>query len=101
GFQLASVFIAVLGALFITGEYTTGSIRSTMSAAPRRTGVLWAKTAVFGSIVLVVYSTLILATFYATQMILSDTEYGGLALSDPGVFRVLSGQVATTAYLGL
>ena len=101
GFALASVFIAVLGALFITGEYTTGSIRSTMSAAPRRTGVLWAKIGAFGGIVLGVYSVLVLATFYATQAILADTEYGGLALSDPGVFRILSGYVATTLYLGL
>ncbi len=101
GFALASVFIAVHGALFITGEYTTGSIRSTMSAAPRRTGVLWAKAASFGAIVLAVYSALVLATFYTTQAILSGTDYGGLALSDPGVFRILSGYVATTLYLGL
>ncbi len=101
GFVLASVFIAVLGALFITGEYTTGSIRSTMSAAPRRTGVLWAKTGAFGGIVLGVYSTLVLATFYATQAILSDSAYGGLALSDPGVLRILWGYAATALYLGL
>lgn len=101
GFVLASVFIAVLGALFITGEYTTGSIRSTMSAAPRRTGVLWAKAGTFGLIVLGVYATLVSATFYATQAILSDSAYGGLALSDPGVLRILWGYAATALYLGL
>ncbi|WP_051326045.1 ABC transporter permease subunit [Glycomyces tenuis] len=101
GFGMSAVFIAVLGVLFISGEYTTGSIRSTMSAAPKRTGVLWAKTAVFGTIVLAVYAALLLATFFVTQLIMADTPAGGVGLGDTGVFRVLSGYVVTTVYLGL
>lgn len=101
GFLLSGVFIAVLGALFITGEYTTGSIRSTMSAAPRRTGVLWAKAAVFAAVVVGVYSAVVLATFYGTQAILSGTDLGGASLSDATTLRVLTGYVATIAYLGL
>ena len=101
GFVLSAVFIAVLGTLFITGEYTSGSIRSTMSAAPRRTGVLWAKAAVFAAVVVGVYSPLVLATFYGTQAILSETDLGGASLSDPDVFRALGGYVATIVYLGL
>lgn len=101
GFALSAVFIAVLGALFITGEYTTGSIRSTMSAAPRRTGVLWAKAAVFAAVVVGVYSAVVLATFYGTQAILSGTDLGGASLSDGTTLRVLVGYVATIAYLGL
>lgn len=101
GFGIASVFIAVLGVLFVSGEYTTGSIRSTMAAAPRRTGVLWAKAAVFGSIVLAVYAVLVLATFYGTQLILDGTDLGGLSLGDSGVARVLFGHVAGIVYLGL
>ncbi|WP_100444465.1 ABC transporter permease subunit [Glycomyces xiaoerkulensis] len=101
GFGIGAVFIAVLGALFITGEYTTGSIRSTMAAAPRRTGVLWSKAAVFASIVLAVYAALVFATFFATQALLADTHLGGMSLSDEGVLRVLTGYVVSTAYLGL
>lgn len=101
GFGLSAVFIAVLGVLFISGEYTTGSIRSTMSAAPKRTGVLWAKTAVFGAIVAVVYTALLLATFFIGQLVMADTPAGGVGLGDPDVLRILSGYTATTVYLGL
>ncbi|WP_460497470.1 ABC transporter permease subunit [Glycomyces tarimensis] len=101
GFGLSAVFIAVLGVLFISGEYTTGSVRSTMAASPRRTPVLWAKAAVFGAIVLAIYGALVAATFFVTQMQLDGTVLGGVSLSDPGVFRIMSGYVATIVYLGL
>jgi ABC-2 type transport system permease protein len=43
GFQLGMVTVAVLGALLITGEYSTGMIRSTLAAVPTRLPVLTAK----------------------------------------------------------
>jgi ABC-2 type transport system permease protein len=43
GFQLGMLTIAVLGALLITGEYSTGMIRSTLAAVPTRVPVLAAK----------------------------------------------------------
>src|SRR6478672_5612530 len=48
GVQLAQLAIGVLGVLVITGEYSTGMIRSTMCAVPKRLPVLWAKAAVYG-----------------------------------------------------
>src|SRR5579859_5161079 len=36
GVYLAQLTIGVLGVLLITGEYSTGMIRATISAAPRR-----------------------------------------------------------------
>src|SRR5690606_8097651 len=45
---------AVLGCLVITGEYGTGMIRSTMTAAPKRLSALFAKAVVIGVVVLVV-----------------------------------------------
>ncbi len=45
---LTCLVVAVLGVLFSAGEYGTGSIRSTMTATPRRLPVLWAKTVVLG-----------------------------------------------------
>lgn len=101
GVGLSSVFIAVLGVLFMSGEYTTGSIRSTMGAAPKRLGVLWAKAAVFSLIVFAIYAVVVLATFFVSQALLSGTDLGGLTLSDDGVLRVLFGYAASTVYLGL
>ena len=43
GFHFGMLTIAVLGALFITGEYSTGMVRSTFAAVPTRIPVLAAK----------------------------------------------------------
>lgn len=43
GYQIGAVAIAVLGALLITGEYSTGMVRSTFAAVPTRVPVLAAK----------------------------------------------------------
>lgn len=43
GINFSQLAIGVLGVLFITGEYGTGMIRSTLAAAPKRLSVLWAR----------------------------------------------------------
>ena len=53
GVNVAQLAIAVLGVLVITGEYSTGMIRASFTAVPKRLPVLWGKGAVFlGSYVL-------------------------------------------------
>jgi hypothetical protein len=47
GFFLAQLAIGVLGVLIMTGEHATGSIRSSLAAAPQRLAVLTAKAGVF------------------------------------------------------
>jgi len=101
GVSLSSVFVAVLGILTITGEYSTGSIRSTMSAAPKRLGVLFAKAAVFGAVVAVLFTVMVFATFYLSQALLDGTPLGGVSLGDDGVLRALVGYIAMIVYLAL
>lgn len=44
----ATLLLAIgIGVLAITGEYSTGMIRSTMAAVPRRVAVLWGKAPLF------------------------------------------------------
>lgn len=43
GYIMAQIVVAVLGVMVVTGEYTTGQIRSTLAAVPRRLPVLAAK----------------------------------------------------------
>ena len=50
GTELAKLVVAVLGVLIITGEYTTGMVRSTLTAIPRRLPALWAKALVLAGI---------------------------------------------------
>ena len=53
GWHLAQLAIGVLGVLVISGEYSTGMIRSSLMAVPRRLPVLWAKIAVFAAVTFV------------------------------------------------
>jgi ABC-2 type transport system permease protein len=46
GADLAKLVVAVLGVLVITGEYSTGMIRTTLTAVPKRLPTLWAKALV-------------------------------------------------------
>ena len=54
GFSSGSLAICVLGVLVITGEYSTGVIRASLLAVPRRFPMLIAKALVFAALVLVV-----------------------------------------------
>src|ERR1700710_2943157 len=53
GYYLGQLLIGALGVLFVSGEYSTGMIRSTLTAVPRRLPVLLAKIVVLVSIVAV------------------------------------------------
>ena len=51
GFTFAQLAIGVLGVLLISGEYSTGMIRASLTAVPRRLPVLWGKLGVFAGVV--------------------------------------------------
>lgn len=100
GYGLAQLLIGVLGALFVSGEYGTGAIRSTFVAAPRRTPVLLAKLVVFGTIALLTMVVSSLLAFLAGEAVLS--HYGmGFSLGDPTALRVTLGTGVYLTLLGL
>jgi hypothetical protein len=86
------LFAGVLGVLAMTSEYTSGMIRATLAAIPRRSWVLAAKTAVFGVVVLVLGEAAAFISFFAGGAALRHGIHAP-ALSQPGVLRavVLSG----------
>lgn len=90
GAYFAPLTIGVLGVLMITGEYSTGMIRATLSAVPHRLPVLWAKLAVLTLAVGLITELTLLATFLAGQAILAGTG-AGVSLGDPGMLRVVLG----------
>src|ERR1700685_3373010 len=53
-FELGQLIIAVIGAMVITSEYSTGMIRTSLTAQPRRGVVYTAKAIVFTSVTLVI-----------------------------------------------
>jgi ABC-2 type transport system permease protein len=91
GLLFAQLAIGVLGILVVSAEYSTGTIRATFSAVPRRPLVLVAKVAVFGVVTLIVGEIVSFVAFFIGQGILSGKAPSAV-LSDPGVLRaVVSG----------
>jgi ABC-2 type transport system permease protein len=90
GSQVAQLAIGVLGVLVITAEYSTGMIRASFTAVPKRLPVLWAKAVVFAAVTFVLMLPSVLIAFFATQSILARHQ-ANVAWSDPGVPRAVIG----------
>lgn len=88
GFNFAQVAVGVLGTLVMSSEYSTGAIRSTLSAMPRRPVVLAAKVIVFGAVIAVVGEALSFVTFFTGQAILSGI-HDGASIGSPGALRAV------------
>jgi ABC-2 type transport system permease protein len=97
GVPLAQLALGVLGVLVTAGEYSTGMIRSTLAAVPRRLPVLWSKSAAYGVVAVVVAAVGVFITFLIGSGIVSGTP-AALTMSDSGVVRSLLG---AALYLGL
>ncbi|HET6987340.1 MAG TPA: ABC transporter permease subunit [Kribbella sp.] len=75
GVRLGLIAIIALGVLFITAEYRTGMIRTTLAAAPRRGQVLAAKAVVLAGAVFVAGLIASVAAFALAQPGLHDGGY--------------------------
>jgi len=101
GVNLSQLAIAVLGVLVITGEYSTGMIRASFAAVPKRLPVLWAKTAVFGLVTLLLMVGPVLIAFFASQAILSRHHILQVSFSHPGVARSVIGGAVYLMLVGI
>jgi ABC-type transport system involved in multi-copper enzyme maturation permease subunit len=100
GITFAQLAIAVLGVLMITGEYTTGMIKASLTVVPRRLPVLWAKLAVFGVAVLAVALVSSFASFSLGQALLS-AEGLDVPLSSDGALGSVVGAAVYMTLVGL
>jgi ABC-2 type transport system permease protein len=100
GVFLAQLAIGVLGVLVISSEYSTGTIRTTFAAVPRRPLVLFAKAATFTVVAFLVSTAACLTAFLIGQSILS-AKHANVALSDPGVLRAVLGAGSYLTLVGL
>jgi ABC-2 type transport system permease protein len=100
GVRFGVLAIGVLGVLLITGEYTTGMIRSTMTAVPKRLPVLWGKTGVYALVALVITVPSALIAFFAGQAILSG-QHLQIAFSHTGVAGAVLGAAGYLTLVGL
>jgi ABC-2 type transport system permease protein len=100
GMLIGQLVIAVLGALTITSEYSTGMIRTSLTAMPRRGTVYAAKALVFGAVALAAGLVTSFASFLAGQAMLSGV-HASASLSQPGVLRAVIGGGLFLAVCGL
>lgn len=100
GYHIAQLAIGVLGVLVISGEYSTGMIRSSFAAVPRRLPVLWAKALVFAAVTLALMLPSALVAFFVSQAILRShhvqTTFGA-----PNVARAVLGTALYLTVVGL
>jgi ABC-type transport system involved in multi-copper enzyme maturation permease subunit len=99
GFQFAQLTICVLGVLVIAGEYTTGMIKASLLAVPKRLPMLTAKCIVFAALVFAVGLLVAFPSFFIGAALLHDKV--SVSLADPGVLRSVIGAGLYLAVLGL
>jgi ABC-2 type transport system permease protein len=104
GVQLGQAVVAVLAVLVIGNEYSTGMIRITLVAIPRRTVVLAAKAAVLSTLVLAASLLAVAGSLLAGRLILPGhgfTPAHGFPLLSPDSPSVLRAGVGSVLYLAL
>lgn len=99
GLSFGQLAICVLGALTITTEYTTGVIRASLLAVPRRIPMLVAKAIVFAVVVFVVAEITMFASFFIGKALAHPILT--VSLSQPGVTRAVIGAGLYLTVLGL
>lgn len=99
GFGFGQLALCVLGVIVLTSEYSTGAIRSSLLAVPRRVPMLAAKAVVFAVLELIVAAITVFAVFFLTTTILHSHIV--ITLGQPGVLRATLGGIAYLVVLGL
>jgi ABC-2 type transport system permease protein len=99
GLGLGQLTIAVLGVLVITTEYSTGVIRASLLAVPRRLEMLAAKIVVFAALMIVVAEIIAFGSFFIGSALLHSRV--SVSLGDRNVTRAVVGAGLYLTVLGL
>ncbi|MDT0423445.1 ABC transporter permease [Streptomyces evansiae] len=88
GMGLGQLAMIVFGVLVVSNEYSTGMIRTSLAAVPRRGVFFFSKVAVATVLAFVVGLITAFVSFFVGQLILGDH---GASIGDPGVLRAVFG----------
>ncbi len=97
---LGQLVIVVLGALVLTAEYSTGMIRTSLIAMPRRIVLYVAKAVAFAAVALVVSLVTAFTAFFLGQALLASTHQSA-TLAGHDVLRALIGSALYITLCGL
>lgn len=95
-----ALVVGVLGVLVISGEYSTGMVRSTFITVPKRVPALFAKAIVF-AVTSFVASMLMFATAVPISTLLLSRNDVAVRLDDPQYWLALIGAAGYIALIGL
>ncbi len=107
GVDLSQAVVAILAVLAISGEYSTGMIRTTLTAMPRRLSVLGAKAVVLSALTLAAGAAGVLASMLAGRLVLPGRGftplhgYPPLSLTSAPDLRAAAGSVLYLSLIAL
>lgn len=101
GLHISQIAYGVLGVLIISSEYSSGMIRTTLAAVPRRRTLLQAKALVLTGVALTTSVVSTVAAYLVFKATLPAHSLSGASLSDPGVTRAVVGAGLYLTVLGL
>jgi ABC-2 type transport system permease protein len=107
GVQVGQAVVAMIAVLAICGEYSSGMIRVTLTATPRRWSVLAAKASLVGGLALAAGTLAVLGSVLAGRLILPGRGftlahgYPPLSLADGPDLRAACGSVLYLALIAL
>jgi ABC-2 type transport system permease protein len=107
GIYLSQVLVAIAAVTIMSAEYTTGMIRTTLTAMPNRVAVLAAKAIVAAGWALVVGVVGVIGSMLVGQLVLPGSGftrangYASLAFSNAGMLRAASGSVLYVVLIAL
>lgn len=100
GVFLGQLVIGSLGVLVMSAEYSTGTIRASLTAAPQRVRLLVAKSATFAVVVAVVAFVTTFAAFWSVQALLGTKDLGSSLGTSPHL-RMVVGAALYLVAVGL
>ena len=89
GIALGQILMGAIGALVITGEYSSGAIRSTLTAVPNRSLLLGGKALMLAISAVVAGLVLSVLSFLIGEAILGTSSAPTASFGDPGVARAV------------
>ena len=107
GIEFGQAIVAILAVLVISGEYSTGMIRITLTAMPRRSAVLAAKAVIVAGLVLAAATIAVGGSLLAGRVILPGHGFTAargfplLSLADGPTLRAAAGSVLYLALIAL
>jgi ABC-2 type transport system permease protein len=108
GIEFGQAVVAILAVLAVSGEYSTGMVRVTFAAIPRRTTVLAAKAALISGLTLITGAAAVLGSVLIGRLLMPGKGFTAahgyprlLSLTDSSLLRAAGGSVLYLALIAL